>query len=114
MNKAKIIILGDEQVQGFSTKLRNYRSQIENDIYTISSWVKPYATCEQVPSSCDNILQNLCNEDIIVLAVGSNDKNPYIVFSELCHALHKLKKYHVFVLNVNRNPRLNENLLNNK
>lgn len=109
----KIMILGDQLVKGLSSSIRIKRQNQWNDVYTVFSTVKPHATAAQVLSSCESLLKTLNSDDIVILGIGSNEKNPYSMLSELSTALHKLKQYRVFVLNVYDNPYLNVKLLNN-
>lgn len=74
--------------------------------------MKTEATSKQILNSCDNIKDSPGKDDIIILATGSNDKNPYILLSELGTALYKLRDFNVFVVNVLHNPYLNVALLN--
>jgi hypothetical protein len=74
--------------------------------------VKTQATTKQVLNSCDDLTSTLTQDDMVVLAIGANDKNPYLLFSELGTALHKLRNHKVFIVNVLYNSSLNVNLLN--
>lgn len=65
------------------------------------------ATSKQILNSCDNIKDSLGKDDVIILAIGSNDKNPYFLLSELGTALYKLRNFNVFVGNVLHSPYLN-------
>jgi hypothetical protein len=71
---------------------------VSNDPYSITTIVKPGATNSQILSSC-NELEYKCNsDDVVFLAIGMNDKNPYLLFSELGIALYKLRHTKVYIM----------------
>ncbi|CAK1577952.1 unnamed protein product [Parnassius mnemosyne] len=109
----KIIILGDQQVRGLAQEMCKQRSKNKwNNVYSVSGICKPNASSAQIFNSIDNILETLNIDDIVILGVGNNDKNPYVFLTELCSTLCKLKKNKVFVVNVFNNDFLNVKLLN--
>ncbi|KPJ20896.1 hypothetical protein RR48_00730 [Papilio machaon] len=113
-NKQNIIILGDQQARGLCKNMIQRRQNKWNDKYNITSIIKPNATSTQILSSCnDDFLEQLTPNDIIVLILGSNDKQPYTFMTEICNALYKLRSHTVFVTNIQYNPYLNKNMLNN-
>lgn len=83
-----------------------------NDHYKITSFVKPNAPSSVVLNTCNNLIGTFKKDDIIVISVGSNDCNPYILFTNLCNTLNYLKDHKVYVINVKYNPSLNERKLN--
>lgn len=114
-NKPGIFILGDQQAKGLSLNLIKSRNQKWNNIYTVSSIVKPNAGSTQILESCDNLKNSITKSDIVILLLGSNDKDPYQLFSEICVALYKLKNCkQVIIPKIQYNPYLNEQLSNNK
>lgn len=109
----KIIILGDQEVRGFASQLKLQRDTNKwNNVYSVSGVTKPNATSKQILCIIDDYMNTLQNDDIVILGIGSNDKNPYKFLSQLITTLHKLRNNHVFILNVINNPYLNFNLLN--
>jgi hypothetical protein len=110
--KSRIFILGDEQISGLSKKIQNRQKPTLCDSYTVTTMVKKNAICSQILNSCDDLEKTMKKDDIVILAIGKNDKNPYQLFSELGTALFKLKKFKVFIVNVLYNSNLNINLLN--
>ncbi|CAG4935557.1 unnamed protein product [Colias eurytheme] len=97
-SKPKIIIFGDQSARGLSKSLIESRSKLENNDYKIAAFIKPYATSERILSSCNSeFLKSLSSEDIVILAIGANDKNPFNLFSNLCNTLHQLRNQTVFV-----------------
>lgn len=109
----RIVIIGDQQARGLNKTMTNTRLDKWNDNYKITSFIKPNATSAQILSSCnDDFVKSLTIDDIIVLVLGSNDKNPYSIITELCNTLYKLRNNTVFITNVQYNPYLNENTIN--
>ncbi|CAG9784753.1 unnamed protein product [Diatraea saccharalis] len=110
--KTKVFILGDEHIKLLSEKLCKSRKHLHDDPYTITIMVKQGASCSQVLSSCDELKHSLSANDIVILSLGANDRNPYFLLSQLNIALHKLRHFKVYVTNVYLNRCLNTRLLN--
>lgn len=85
-----------------------------NDVYNVSGEVKPNASSSAILKNLENKSQLFLRDNIIILAVGSNDKNPYELFTSLCNILSKLKNNRVYLLGVQRNNYLNTKLLNSE
>lgn len=114
-NKPGIFILGDQQAKGLSLNLIKSRDRKWNNIYRVSSIVKPNARSTQILESCDHLKKSITESDIVILLLGANDKDPYQLFSEICIALYKLKNCkQVIIPEIQYNPYLNEQLLNHK
>lgn len=114
-NKKHIYIFGDQQAYGLNKIISKTRFNEWNDNYKIISFIKPNATSTQIISSCNrDFLKTLHADDIVVFVIGSNDKRPYVLLSEICNVLYSLRGYTVFVTNVQYNPYLNENMINEK
>lgn len=109
-----IHIIGDQQVRGLAAKLRSSRSGLFNDCYSVFGMVKPYALTSDVLRSCEDIQDSLNSNDILILSVGCNDKNPYLILSNICNILCKLKKCKIFLLSVQHNSFLNVHKLNSE
>lgn len=110
----KIVLIGDEYVRGISRQLIESRMNKWNDCYTVTCLSKPGASSSQILNSIPDIAATSTREDIVIVSVGSNDKNPYKLFYELCIALDKLSFCkQIYVLKVQNNPFLNVNMLNN-
>lgn len=113
ISSPRILVFGDQQIRGFAQEIATQRNNNKwNNIYSISGISKPFATSTQVMCNFDKLSEGLKTDDIIVLGIGSNDKNPYLFLTELCSSLHKVKNNKVFILNVLNNRYLNTNLLN--
>lgn len=112
MKKHKVFIFGDEQVRGLSLKMIESRTNTWNDKYTIISTVKPGATCIEILKGCDNISSRIEKDDIIILGLGTNDKNAFTMYSSICNTLYKFKNNKFFLLNVKNNQFLDVRLLN--
>lgn len=107
-----IFILGDQQIRGLAMKLIETRLGKWNDVYNISSIVKPLAPSLDILTDIDSLLNVITKDDIIILAVGSNDKDPFLLYNNLCNAIYKLKRFNVFVTSVIQNRYLNVEKLN--
>lgn len=112
-NSNQILIIGDHMVKGLSAKLVDSRKKNWNDFYNTTAFVKPNATCTEIFSYVNVVLNKLVDNDRVVLSFGACDKNPYRVLSELSVILYKLKKIKVFILPVLNNKYVNTGLLNN-
>lgn len=109
----KIVILGDQIVRGLASQIKLQRDANRwNNVYSVSAVSMPNATSTQILHNIDDYINILHNDDIVVLGMGNNDKNPYKFLSELIPTLHKLRKNRVFLINIINNPYLNSNLLN--
>lgn len=108
----KIHILGDHTGLGLAQKLIDSRKLNWNNNYAISGFCKPEATSVDILSSCDNIIEHSNKDDIVILTLGSNDKEPYKYVFELCNALYKLQNLRVFVVKVPNNVTLNSGMQN--
>lgn len=116
INMPAIFVLGDQQVRDFAQEIKIQRERNNwntwNNVYTVSGLSKPWAPSMQILSNLDDYIKTLQDDDIVILGLGSNDKNPYLLLSEMSIALRKLKRFRVFVLNVINNMHLNVDLLN--
>lgn len=110
--KYTLFILGDQQVKGLASRLIYSRKNKWNDDYSISALVKPNALSSEVLSYCDILRDELKLGDKVVISIGSNDKNPYILLQNLCLALYKLQKFKVYILQTETNKYLQEKMIN--
>ncbi|XP_048478893.1 uncharacterized protein LOC119692054 isoform X2 [Plutella xylostella] len=108
--KPQIIIIGDQRMQGLASKIIASRMNKWNDVYKISATVKPQAHTSHILSTLES--QNLRPEDVVVLAVGSNDYSISSIISELNKCLPNLITCKVLLLNVQRNKHVNIHKLN--
>lgn len=109
----RIFILGDQQLRGLSSEMYQSRLNTQFKHYTFDSLIKPDASSSEILKTCTNLHKNMNREDVLIIGVGSNDENPYQLFSELCNILNLVKNIKVFVVSVYNNPYLNISLLNN-
>lgn len=114
LKKPTVYIIGDEQARGMAPRLIKTRFGKWNDVYNVTAMLKPYASCSQILTSLDSISNIITGDDIIILSLGCNDKNPYLLFTELCNALFKFKDYKILLLNVRQNRHLNYKMLNSE
>lgn len=112
--KPNIYIIGDQQVKGLTEQLLKSRSKGWNDCYKVTGIVKPFALSPQILNSCTSLYDSLTDDDILILSVGCNDKNPYLIMSSLCNMLCNLKKCKIFFFSVEQNCYLNVNRLNSE
>lgn len=110
--KNKIQILGDQTCLGLSQKLSETRKNKWNDKYAVIGYSKPQASAIDILSSVDNIIKHSNSNDIIVLSLGSNDKDPYQFVFELCNALYRLQKFRVLVLSIANSEYINSDMQN--
>lgn len=111
-NEKKIMIFGSQTCSGLGPALHNARKNTNYQKYTISCLSKPDASTKDILNGCRNILMN--DDDKLILSVGENDNNPYIVTSELYNILEKFKNNNIIVLSVTCNNFLNEKKLNHQ
>lgn len=110
--KPKIIILGDQQASGLSALLAHkWKGRFNND-YSIIGLTKAFASSGDVLSYCNHLVGSFAEKDRVILCLGANDTNPFLIIKELCGALDKLKGTKVFIAPVNYNPTVSENVLN--
>ncbi|CAB3236663.1 unnamed protein product [Arctia plantaginis] len=72
----QIILLSDNQGAGIAQKLIRYQHKLILNKYKIFSITKPFATTENVLSSCNVLSQKLTKRDSVIIMSGSNDSNP--------------------------------------
>lgn len=108
-----IFIIGDQQLSYLPTEMHSARLNTWNDIYTVQGIIRPYSTCTQTLIDSNNLSKTLQRNDIVIIGIGSNEKNPTKLYTELCNTLHTLKENKVFVVNILQNPYLNTYMLNN-
>lgn len=113
LKKPTIYVLGDQQLRNLATEMYSTRINTWNDIYSIQGIIKPNTTCTQTLKDCEYLSKKLNKKDVVILGIGSNEKNPLKLYSELCNTLHVLRNNKVFIVNVFRNPYLNTYMLNN-
>lgn len=112
VTKHKIIVLGDEQALGLSTKLLKCRTNGWNDQYKPFALIKPNASSSETLNDCINIKQKLTAFDYVIICTGSHDTNPKEVIANICIALHELRNTNVIILPINYSQYLNETMLN--
>lgn len=107
-----IFIIGDQQVKGLSSKMLYARAYKWNDVYRVSALVKPYALCSDILSYCTALVNQLKTNDKIVISVGANERNPYLLIKNLSLALHTLQDFQVYILQITENKYIQESKLN--
>ncbi|KAG7300346.1 hypothetical protein JYU34_015941 [Plutella xylostella] len=98
--KPNIYIIGDENLRGLASTMHDCRKNTWNDIYKISSTIKPHANSSQILHSVYNNLSGLTNDDIFVLSAGNHDSCNEMFLCELGKTLKSLANNHVFILSV--------------
>lgn len=109
-----IYIFGDQQASGWSADLTKIRSKERKNVhdYTISGSIKPNAVTKHVIAMSAKTLKHVNQDDYVVITIGSNDCNPTKLIADLTVALSQLSNTHVIVTSVEKNPHLNEQMLN--
>lgn len=110
-NRKNVIIIGDEQVKGLAAKMTKTTSGRFKK-YNFQGIVKPNAPSCEFLADINNIVSRASEEDIVILSVGNNDRDPFKLLMNVCNALNKLKVCKVLLLNVYKNQLLNVNELN--
>lgn len=110
--KRTIHIIGDDQLLGLSATLTESRSGKWNDNYTCSGFIMTNASSAEILNYCKSVSDNMSKDDIVILSLGSNDRNPEMLHYNLCVLLDRLRKVSVYILPVSINPYLNEKFLN--
>lgn len=108
-----IYVVGDQQVRGLTGKLLKLRAKGWNNRYNVTGIVKPYAISSQILSTCVSLYDTITADDVLVLSLGCNDKNPYLIMTNLCNILSRLN-CKIILLSIQNNDYLNVNKLNNE
>lgn len=108
-----IYVLGDEQIRNVGPQL-NDDLKTKNERYNVLGMVCSSATSTEILKSCELLFPLLKSEDIVILMLGANDKNPYKLYCNLSNILHILRDHTVLVGSVQFNPYLSERKLNEK
>lgn len=108
-----IYIIGDESLRGLAAELSSTRSGRWNDVYTPYAHIMSGATSSEILEHCNNVESKLTCNDIVILGLGSHDKDINKLHANICIAISKFNKALVLLVPVNSNPYLNENMLNN-
>lgn len=93
-------------MRGLSSRLLHTQSGKLKNV-NVTATVKPHATTSQILDVLDIGKSAINRDDIIVLSVGSNDRNPFNAYTSLCNTLFKLRNHSVFLLTVVQNRYLN-------
>lgn len=109
-SNSTIYILGGQQCSGMASILRHSRINTQFQEYRITSTIKPNAPCEEVLRTAETM--NADKNDIIIVNIGENDKNPTKLCAELSFFLKSHYKPTVIVIGVKNNAYLNEKILN--
>lgn len=111
--KHKLIVVGDERLTGLSADLLESRRGKWNDVYAPSASIMPNARSSQILDYCSKLDENLTKDDVLILGIGTYDKNPEQLCIDLCVLLSKLKTPQIVILPVLSNRYLNVKTLNN-
>lgn len=105
----KAFIFGGQQCRGITKHLIKSRLRSQYLKYQFISFVKPYASTEEILATAK--LFDITHEDRVILFIGQNDANPFQIKAELCAFLKSIK-CQVIIINVLNNKYLNESKLN--
>lgn len=106
----KILLLADEHGKGMNKLLKN----VLGNKYNVESVIKPYATLDQVLNSCTRLSKDYTKNDFVLIAAGSNDKDPLKLQSMLYYNMNKLTNTNVILCSVGlgQGKYLNERKIN--
>lgn len=106
--KKLIHIVGDEQIRGLSMRLIHSEIGAKGD-YGVMATIKPRAPFFHILETLHNMSNEISRDDVIVLSVRSNEKNPYKTLAGISNVLDKFKDNCILLLNVSviLNPQLN-------
>ncbi|CAG5011445.1 unnamed protein product [Parnassius apollo] len=93
--KRNIFILGDQQMRGLAIKILEYRYGKYNDVYNVTSIIKSQAQSRDIMTNFNVIPENMNEDDVIILSVGSNDNDPYLLYGNVCNFLVIYKNYYL-------------------
>lgn len=65
-------------------------------------------------NSLHNMKNKISRDDVIILSVGSNDNDPYLLYTQLCNVLYEFRFNQILLMNVCRNKYLNVDRINSK
>lgn len=111
---SSIYIFGDQQASGWSADLMKIRSKERRNIHDFNIFgnIKANAVTKHIIAMSVKTIKNLKQDDYVVMSIGSNDCNPTKLIADLTVALSELSNTNVIVTSVDKNPHLNENMLN--
>lgn len=109
--KPVIHILGDQSALGISRNLSGLRKNKWNDVYGVSSLVKPFALSSEILKDFKGLITQVSAEDLIILMLGSNDRSS-IFISQLEDILLKNTKNNVFICEIRQNSYLDVKKVN--
>lgn len=113
IEKRKIFILGDEQAKGLAKQLRQSLNNKNDHTFEVFGMIKPNADSSEILKTCETFKNSLNERDIVILSMGSHDKNPCQLFANLNSSLYLLQPRNVFIVGVQQNLyNINEFFLN--
>lgn len=110
----KIHIVSDGPARGLAPQLLNdfERHKDKCKRYEVFGMVKRFASSCELLKTCEQLHYTLKSNDVIILTIGSYDKNPYEFLFNLSNMLYSLRNYKVFLTNIRYNKYFNEQMIN--
>lgn len=105
-----IYILGGRQSKGLATALLKSRERTTYEKYDVTATIKPNARSEDILQSLET--SNTNSNDIIIVNIGENDRNPHKLLAELSAFIKMRPEALVIVTSVMISVHLNEQKLN--
>lgn len=107
-----IYLFGGKQFVNVSNKIEKLREKSINCLekYRIESFVKPFATTEEILKCLK--LYNFNDSDKLIISIGEHDIDPMKLLIELTTVLRLYKNNNIIIVGVKINKHLNENKLN--
>lgn len=105
-----IYILGGQQCSGMASALCHSRRKTKYGKYKITSTIKPNAPIDKILNTTETV--NADKNDVVIINIGENDKNPTKICAELSFFLKLHCKTTLIIIGVQNNAYLNETNLN--
>lgn len=112
IKKNRLYIIGEQHTSGLWKYITSNKEHKWHDRYNIVSFVKPNALSSEAYKTLTTIESSMSPGDRVVLSVGANDNNPYMLLNQIGRILDKLQHVKVYVAQVFYNRHLCINTIN--
>ncbi|CAH1636951.1 unnamed protein product [Spodoptera littoralis] len=108
-NTQRVMIFGDQAGYGIRNIIQDYLGKQ----FTVTSFIKPYATTKEVLKPSESLCKDFGKSDFVIILAGANDRNPMDIQTYLHYTLRQLQFTNVLVVPLRKQFYLNENNVNN-